>query len=117
MTCEPAVLRFITLVNGRSALGILFDVYQEVKSHPDDEEGDSSDAVSNTQDKDDSDDGDSDKEEENGTKSSEGNGGSSGGGSVGELSSLGDNGEPSRLDSAAQPTPFPMPSPLQEWFD
>jgi len=111
MTCEPVVLRFITLVNGRSALGILFDVYQEVKSHPDDEEGDSSDAVSNTHDKDVSDDGDSDEEEENG------NGGSSGGGSVGEPSSLGDNGEPSRLDSAAQPTPFPMPSPLQEWFD
>ena len=121
MTCEDVILSFITppvdasLVTGNAALGILFDVYQEVQSHPDDE-GDSSDAVSNAQDKDDSDDGDSD-EEESGTESSEGDGGSGGGGSVGEQSSLDGDCEPARLDNTAQPAPFPMPSPLQEWFD
>jgi hypothetical protein len=32
-------------VTGNSALGVLFDVYQEVKIYPDDEDRDSSDAV------------------------------------------------------------------------
>jgi hypothetical protein len=99
--------------------------------------------LTNTHDEDDSDDSDSGKGEESGTESSEG----SGGGNIGEQSSpnrpnetststyvvdpglvlqevrealkrmVDDDGESSRLDSAAQPAPFPMPSPLQEWFD
>jgi len=103
--------------------------------------------MSNTQDEDDSDDGDSDKGEESGTESSVSDSGSSGEGDVGEQSSperrsktststyviardlvlqeihealngmVDDDGESSRLGSAAQPAPFPMPSPLQEWFD
>ena len=152
ITCEPIELRFITdpvdasLVTGNSALGVLFDVYQEVKIYPDDEDGDSSDAVTNAQDEDDSD-SDSDKGKDSGTESSEGDGGSSGGGNVGEQSSpsgptstststsviapglvlqevrqalkqmVDDDVESSRLDSAAQPAPFPMPPTLQEWFD
>ena len=152
ITCEPIELHFITdlvdvsLVTGNSALGVLFDVYQEVKIYPDDEDGDSSDAVTNTQDEDNSD-SNSDKGEDSGTESSEGNSGSSGGGNVGEQSSpssptstststsvialglvlqevhqalkqmVDDDVESSRLDSAAQPAPFPMLSPLQEWFD
>ena len=96
--------------------------------------------MTNTHDEDDFDDSDSGRGEESGTESSEGSGG-------GEQSSpnrpnetstsayviapglvlqeirealkrmVDDDGEPSRLNSAAQPAPFPMPSPLQEWFD
>ena len=103
--------------------------------------------MTNTRDEDDSGGSDSGKGEESGTESSEGSGGSSDGGNVGEQSSpnrpnetstsacviapglvlqevreapkrmVDADGESSGLDSAAQPAPFPMPSPLQEWFD